>query len=84
MMKGVYEGVDVVYHGDRGRLQYDFVVAPGADPDQVQLAWEGVESLEMNAEGGLVLETRLGEVVQKQPRVYQEINGERVGAASGL
>ena len=46
----VYPGVDMVYYGNQGKLEYDLVVAPGADPDQVQLAWEGLESLELNPE----------------------------------
>jgi hypothetical protein len=34
----VYPGVDLVYYGNQGRLEYDFVVAPGADPGAIRLA----------------------------------------------
>jgi hypothetical protein len=34
----VYPGVDLVYYGNQGQLEYDFVVQPGADPNQIALA----------------------------------------------
>ncbi len=76
--EGVYPGIDLVWYGNQRRLEYDFVVAPGADPKQIQVAYEGVESLRVDAGGDLVLRTALGEVRQQKPRVYQEIGGKRV------
>jgi hypothetical protein len=35
--QNVYPGVDLVYYGNQGQLEYDFVVAPGANPDQIKL-----------------------------------------------
>jgi hypothetical protein len=80
--KGLYPGVDLVCRGQQRQLEYDFVVAAGADPRQIQLAWEGAESLRLDAQGDLVVRTRMGELVQKRPRVYQEAGGERVEVAS--
>jgi hypothetical protein len=80
--RGVYPGVDLIAYGNQGQLEYDLAVAPGADPTQVQLAWEGIESLRLNADGDLVLATQVGDVVQKRPRVYQEIGGKQVEVAS--
>jgi uncharacterized repeat protein (TIGR01451 family) len=76
--EGVYPGIDLVWYGNQRRLEYDFVVAAGADPKQIQVAYEGVESLGVEAGGDLVLRTALGEVRQQQPKVYQEIAGKRV------
>jgi len=76
--EGVYPGIDLVWYGNQRRLEYDFVVVPGADPKQIQVAYEGVESLMVDAGGDLVLRTALGEVRQQKPRVYQEIGGKRV------
>jgi hypothetical protein len=75
---GVYNGIDLVCHGTQGQFEYDLQVAPGADPSQIQLAWDGVDSLKLNAEGDLLLTTQLGVVVQKRPLVYQEVDGMRV------
>ena len=76
--EGVYPGIDLVWYGNQRQLEYDFVVAPGADAEQIQVAYEGVESLKVEAGGELVLRTALGELRQQQPRVYQEIDGKRV------
>ncbi len=76
--RGAYPGIDLVCYGNGRQFEYDLEVAPGADPSQVQLAWEGAESLKLNEDGDLVLATRLGDVVQKRPRVYQEVGGQRI------
>jgi uncharacterized protein (TIGR03437 family) len=76
--EGVYPGIDLVWYGSERRLEYDFVVAPGADPNQIQVAYEGVESLRVEAGGDLVLRTALGDVRQLRPRVYQDIGGKQV------
>ena len=80
--QGVYPGIDLVWYGSQRQLEYDFVVAPGADPNQIQVAYEGVESVGVEAGGKLVLRTALGEVWQQAPRVYQEIGGRRVEVAA--
>ncbi len=68
----VYAGVDVVYHGDtRGRLQYDFIVAPGADPGVIRLAFEGPESVKLDAAGNLLLAAGDDGLVQTAPVLYQ-------------
>jgi hypothetical protein len=68
----VYAGVDLVYYGNQRELEFDFVVAPGADPDSIRLAYEGVEDLRLEPGGDLVLRTKLGEIRQHSPAVYQE------------
>jgi alpha-tubulin suppressor-like RCC1 family protein len=80
---GIYEGVDLVYYGnDEGRLQYDFLVAPGADPDQIRLAFEGVERIDVR-EGDLVLHAGGKKVLFKKPFIYQEVDGKQVEVAGG-
>jgi hypothetical protein len=76
--KGVYRGIDLACYGNQGKLEYDLIVAPGADSGQVRLAWEGADSLRVNQEGDLAIATRLGEMVQKKPQVYQEVGSKRV------
>jgi uncharacterized protein (TIGR03437 family) len=75
---GVYPGIDLVWYGNQRQLEYDFVVGPGADPNEIQVAYDGVESVGVEANGELVLRTALGGVRQQPPRVYQEIAGKRV------
>jgi hypothetical protein len=73
----VYPGVDLVYYGNQRQLEYDLVVAPGADPQVVTLAFEGAQRLEIDADGNLVLHVAGGEVIQRAPVIYQEIEGAR-------
>ena len=51
----VYPGIDLVYYGHQGQLEYDFIVAPGADPTQITLAFEGVKTIDVDQQGDLVL-----------------------------
>ncbi len=79
----VYPGIDLVYYGNQRQLEYDFVVAPGADPRAIGLGFEGAERVEVDAQGDLVLRTAGGEVRQHKPVIYQEVNGERKEIAGG-
>lgn len=68
----VYPGIDLVYHGTAGLLEFDFVVAPGADFRRIQLAFEGAEKLELDAHGDLVFRMPGGELRQHKPVIYQQ------------
>ena len=73
----VYPGIDVVYYGNGKRLEHDFIVMPGADPATIRVEYEGVERLEIDEAGDLVLHTAAGEARQQKPIVYQQAGGER-------
>jgi hypothetical protein len=74
---GIYPGIDLIYYGDGRRLEYDFVVRPGANPRIIRLAYEGADSLTTDPEGNLLIASGGGTLLQRKPLVYQEINGER-------
>jgi hypothetical protein len=67
----VYPGVDLVYYGNAGDLEYDFVLAPGTDPTCISLAFDGAERVDVSPEGDLVLHTPGGSLRQKAPVIYQ-------------
>lgn len=80
--KDVYQGIDLVYYGTNQRqLEYDFVIAPGADPKKIMLDFEGADKLEVDAEGNLVVslpggtESEGGQVIFHKPFIYQEVDG---------
>ena len=54
----VYPGIDLIYYGNQSQLEYDFVVAPGADPRLVSLNFEGAEQVKITKAGELLLRTR--------------------------
>ena len=41
-LDNVYPGVNLVYYGNQGQLEYDFVVAPGADPSSIAMHYDGI------------------------------------------
>jgi hypothetical protein len=73
----VYPGVSLAYYGDAGGLEYDFIVAAGADAHAIALQFEGASGVELDAQGGLVVHTAAGDLVQHAPAVYQDVSGTR-------
>ncbi|MBI3447500.1 MAG: SBBP repeat-containing protein [Acidobacteria bacterium] len=79
---GVYPGIDLVYYGDQQRLEYDFVVAPGADPTRIHVRVDGAAT-KLDAEGALVLTAGGREVRWRKPVIYQETAGARTEIPGG-
>lgn len=82
--EGVYPGIDLVFYGTNQRqLEYDFTVAPGADPGAIKLAFEGARRLEITDTGDLIAHLAGGEVRFKKPMIYQEEGAKRRPVAGG-
>src|SRR5260221_3118862 len=81
--RDVYRGVDLVYYGNQKELEYDFIIAPGADPHSVTLKFTGPKKLSRDAKGGLILGVKGGAVRLGKPRIYQEIDGARKEISGG-
>jgi hypothetical protein len=74
--RDIYDGVDLIYYGNQGHLEYDFVVHPGADPSLISVGFEGAQGLDVDDHGSLILRmTDRSEVRLRKPRLYQEVNG---------
>jgi hypothetical protein len=69
--RDIYRGIDLVYYGNQRQLEYDFEVAPGADPRVVRLNLEGADSIKVGDEGDLLLTVAGGEVRMRRPLIYQ-------------
>jgi hypothetical protein len=67
----VYPGIDVAYYGQQGSLEYDFIVAAGAQPSAIRVAFEGADSLEVDPQGDLLVHTSGGDLRQPKPFIYQ-------------
>ncbi len=68
----VYPGIDVVYYGNPSRLEYDFVLQPGADPRAIRLKFRGAGHVRITAEGDLAFQSAGTRMVQEKPVIYQE------------
>ncbi len=75
--RGVYPGVDLAYYGREGRLEYDFLLQPGADPRVIALAFPGVRRLALDRRGNLRLAVRGRELRELRPVAYQLTAGGR-------
>jgi len=73
----IYPGIDLVFHGNQQQLEYDFNVAPGANPDVIKIRFDGVDNISLTPQGALVLKLGASEVQQSGPEIYQTINSAR-------
>jgi hypothetical protein len=72
---GIYSGIDLVFHGNPSQLQYDFLVAAGADPNQIRLNFAGADQVSIDDAGNLVIRSGSVDVKAHAPVVYQIIDG---------
>jgi hypothetical protein len=80
----VYPGIDLVYYGDESaRLEYDFILKPGARPDQIRLRIDGVDAMKLDGAGDLVLEIGGEQIRQHAPVIYQRVDGVRRAVRGG-
>jgi len=77
--ENLYPGIDLLYYGNEaGELEYDFIVAAGANPDLIAMSVEGAGEVDVDQQSGdLLLSTSVGRVRQHAPQLYQEVNGKR-------
>ena len=75
--ENLYRGIDAVFYGNRGQVEYDLLVAPGADPKAIRLAFAGAHQIGIDADGDLNLKIAAGEIRQRKPVAYQVVGGAR-------
>jgi P pilus assembly chaperone PapD len=75
--KNVYPGIDLVYYGHGGQLEYDFEAQPGSDPRNIKFAVQGASQVQLDQTGNLVLTVANGQVRLQCPVVYQNSQGQR-------
>lgn len=73
--KDVYPGIDLIYYGNHEELEFDWSVAPGADPKLIKLAIHGAEKISLDAHDGLLIESGGSEMRLHKPVVYQVDEG---------
>ena len=75
--RDVYPGVNMAFHGEQRQLEFDFIVAAGANAAPVSLGFSGAQKIATDASGNLLLSSAAGEVVLHKPVAYQERDGLR-------
>jgi photosystem II stability/assembly factor-like uncharacterized protein len=69
--KDVYPGIDMLYYGNQRELEYDFVIAPGANPKVIKFQADGAERIRLDDKGNLLIALKDGEVRLNKPFIYQ-------------
>jgi hypothetical protein len=80
---GLYPGVNLVYYGNQQQLEYDFDIAPGANPRVIAMHFDGVDKISINPQGELILSLAGGKIRQPKPVIYQTVDGVRKEIAGG-
>jgi hypothetical protein len=80
----VYAGIDMKFYANNGVMEYDFIVHPGADPGQIDVAFEGINGMRVAGNGDLLMRTAFGELRQKAPHIYQLAGGKKQEIAGGF
>src|SRR6266853_2556601 len=80
---GIYPGIEAAYYGNDRQLEFDFLIAPHADPDQIHLSFAGAEKISLTEAGEILLCVAGEEVLLKKPIIYQERDSKRVQIGGG-
>ena len=80
--RDLWPGIDLLYTGTGSRLKYTFLVQPGADPNQIKLAYRGASEVQINEAGQLEVSTPLESFQEDKPYAYQEVEGQRLEVAA--
>ncbi len=79
----LYPGINLTYYGNQQQLEYDFAIAPGADPRAIAIHFDGADKVAVNEAGELTLRLGPEEIRQPQPTLYQMVAGVRKGVTGG-
>ncbi|MGB0934303.1 MAG: gliding motility-associated C-terminal domain-containing protein [Lishizhenia sp.] len=77
-LKNFYDNVDFVCFEEELSVKYEFHVAPKTNPKQIQLEYVNHQGLKIDKKGNLIIETQLGNIIEKKPYAYQIKNGKIV------
>jgi hypothetical protein len=75
--EAIYPGIDLIWHGNRRRIEHDFVIAPGGDPSRIRLEFAGHDAISIDRRGALVLPIEGRALRMSKPVAWQDANGRR-------
>jgi uncharacterized protein (TIGR03437 family) len=73
--RGVYPGIDVVFHANQEHMEYDFQIAAGRDPSRIKVGFDGIDHLSIARNGDLILRAGVVQIRQPKPSAYQLVAG---------
>ena len=82
--EGIYPGIDLIFYGTQQQLEFDFSVAPGADPKAIELQFNGAKRLTLDSNGTLIIAAAHGSISLRRPTVYQTAANEERRPVAGV
>jgi len=84
LFKQVYPGIDLKVYGVAERIEYDWILAPGADPGRIRFEYESIRDTALDVDGNLVVRTETAEMVQGRPLAFQQSEGEKTAVPASF
>jgi hypothetical protein len=72
LYKNLYKDIDLKVYGIEKQIEYDWIVKPGGNPQDIRFEYKNVRGTRLDDEGYLLIETNFGELIHKKPVSYQE------------
>jgi hypothetical protein len=82
LFKDIYNHIDLKVYGVASQIEYDWIVKPGGNPDDIHIQYRDVKNTSITEDGDLIIDTASAQLRHKKPVSYQEINGKRMSVAS--
>lgn len=77
LYKNIYNGIDLKVYGIEKKVEYDWVVKPGADPSTIAFQYKGIKHTCIDKMGNLEITSALGTWIHKKPVAFQLIDGKK-------
>jgi len=78
IIEQIYSSISVRYYSNNSNLEYDFLIAPQGDPSDISIRFDGINGVNIDPEGNLIVSNDWGEVIQKKPVAYQQVGNIKV------
>ncbi|MFC2157746.1 SBBP repeat-containing protein [Acidobacteriota bacterium] len=75
LYKEIYPNIDLKIYGIEKQIEYDWIIHPGGDPEEIKFEYENTKGTRIDKDGNLLIESRFGELVHKNPVSYQKMEG---------
>jgi hypothetical protein len=79
LYKSLYKNIDLKVYGIEKEIEYDWILKPGGNPDDIKFEYKNVKSTRLDEEGNLIIETDFGELIHKKPLSYQRRKAQSAG-----
>ncbi|MGA1822534.1 MAG: fibronectin type III domain-containing protein [Thermoplasmatota archaeon] len=74
--RDLWDGIDLVYRISEGLLKYDLIIHPDSSPDDIRMEYVGIDELNIQGNGDLIIETPMGPIWDRDLAAYQ--NGDEI------